>query len=180
MEISMEQIKEYNQKLKEYKDKKAKISAEIEYNSRELESLCKELSAELGMDVNPDNIEKIHNDFVQDIKKTLEYGNNIMREIAESEQQSVNADMINQQSVGMSEVNKQIPNQPIANTPLVNQPIPNQPMVNPQIPNPQINNPQITNPQSVLMGQAQGSMNEHSGDQVTNINMNGIQLQKLF
>ena len=55
--VDINQVKQYNEQLKKYKEQAAKIKVEIEMNTSELNRLCEELTAELGVQVTPDNIE---------------------------------------------------------------------------------------------------------------------------
>lgn len=79
--VDIAQVKQYNNLLKQYKDQATKISAEIEFNSKELNNLCSELSAELGIEVTPDNIEQVYNERVAKINSTLQSGMEILNRI---------------------------------------------------------------------------------------------------
>jgi hypothetical protein len=84
--IDVNQIKQYNASLKQYKDKAANLNAEIEYTNKELDALCKELTAELGVEVTRDNVEQIYNEQVEKINSTLQSGNAVLAKIAGEEQ----------------------------------------------------------------------------------------------
>lgn len=84
--VNLEEIKKYNSSLKMYKDKAASLNAEIEYNSKELDSLCAELTAELGTQVTRENVEQIYNDQVSKINSTLQSGTAVLSKIASEEQ----------------------------------------------------------------------------------------------
>lgn len=79
--VDINQVKQYNEQLKQYKEQAAKIKVEIEMNTSELNRLCEELTAELGVSVTPDNIEQIYNDRVEKVKNTLQSGTEIMNRI---------------------------------------------------------------------------------------------------
>lgn len=79
--VDINQVKQYNEQLKKYKEQAAKIKVEIEMNTSELNRLCEELTAELGVQVNPDNIEQIYNDRVEKVRNTLQSGTEIMDRI---------------------------------------------------------------------------------------------------
>lgn len=79
--VDIGQVKQYNATLKQYKDQASKISAEIDFNKKELESICAELTTELGVVVNPDNIEQIYNERVAKIQNTLASGTEILNRI---------------------------------------------------------------------------------------------------
>lgn len=83
--INIEAIKQYNNSLRAYKEKSAKLQAEIEFSQNELERQCKELSAELGIEVTPDNIEQILNEKVEKINKTIALGTEILDRIRAEE-----------------------------------------------------------------------------------------------
>lgn len=79
--VDINQVKQYNATLRQYKDQAAKIQAEIGFNRKELESICAELTAELGVSVTPENIEQIYNERVAKIQSTLASGNEILNRI---------------------------------------------------------------------------------------------------
>mgnify|MGYP003299366536 CR=1 FL=1 len=84
--VNLEEIKQYNSSLKQYKDKAASLNAEIEYTNRELDSLCAELTAELGVTVTRDNVEEIYKEQIEKINSTLQSGNAVLAKIASEEQ----------------------------------------------------------------------------------------------
>ena len=83
--INIEEVKKYNKSLKEYKDKSAKLNAQIEFNTKEIENSCKELSEELGIEVTTENIESIYEEYVAKINESLRVGNSILEKIREEE-----------------------------------------------------------------------------------------------
>jgi len=83
--LNLEAIKRYNEKLKEYNDKASKIQAEIDFNNREIESSCEELSKVLGLEVTKDNLIQVYNDRIEKIRSTLESGEAILRRVTEQE-----------------------------------------------------------------------------------------------
>jgi prefoldin subunit 5 len=83
--VNLEEIKRYNAALKQYKEKAASLNAEIEYTNRELDTLCSELTAELGIQVTRDNVEQIYNEQVAKINSTLQSGNAVLAKIASEE-----------------------------------------------------------------------------------------------
>lgn len=83
--INIEEVKKYNQSLKEYKDKSARINAQIEFNTKEIENSCRELSEELGIEVTTDNIESIYEEYVEKINESLRVGNSILAKIKDEE-----------------------------------------------------------------------------------------------
>jgi len=87
--INLDEVRQYNATLKQYRDKAASLNAEIEYNTKELNVLCEELSKELGKPVTKDNIEQIYMEQVQAINSTLQSGNAVLSRIA-NEEQSIN------------------------------------------------------------------------------------------
>lgn len=80
-QLNVEEIKAYNKSVREQKDKASKIRAEINFNNGELERLCKELTAELGVEVTVDNVEEIYNQYVEKINSTLNSGKEILKRI---------------------------------------------------------------------------------------------------
>lgn len=87
--IDINQVKQYNASLKQYRDKAANINAQIEFNKKELNKLCAELTAELGVEVTESNVEQIYQEQVEKINNTLKSGNTVLAKIAEEEQKLV-------------------------------------------------------------------------------------------
>ena len=83
--INIDAIKQYNASLKEYKEKSSKLRAEIEFNQKELTRQCSELSAELGIEVTPDNIQQILQDHINKINNTVSVGTEIIERIRAEE-----------------------------------------------------------------------------------------------
>lgn len=110
--VNLEEVKQFNVSLKQYKDRAATLNAEIEYTNKELDSLCAELTAELGVQVTRDNIEQIYNEQVAKINSTLQSGNAVLAKIA-SEEQALSA--------GGAAVTQSVTAQPVAQaTPVAN------------------------------------------------------------
>lgn len=84
--IDLNQVKQYNASLKQYKDKAASLNAEIEYTNKEIDALCAELTTELGIQVTRDNIQQIYDEQVSKINSTLQSGNAVLAKIASEEQ----------------------------------------------------------------------------------------------
>lgn len=86
--INLEDVKKYNASLKVYQEKAAQTVAGIDYNTRELTRLCAELTAEIGVQVTPENVAQIRNERVQSIQNKLSVGNDILNRIRTSEEQA--------------------------------------------------------------------------------------------
>ena len=84
--VDLNQVKQYNASLKQYKDKAASLNAEIEYTNKEIDILCAELTSELGIQVTRDNIQQIYDEQVAKINSTLQSGNAVLAKIASEEQ----------------------------------------------------------------------------------------------
>lgn len=84
--IDMNQIRQYNQSLKEYREKAASINAQIQFTRQEMEKICAELTAELGTEVNEGNIEQIYAEQLDKINTTLNAGTAVLQKIAREEQ----------------------------------------------------------------------------------------------
>lgn len=84
--VDLNQVKQYNTSLKQYKDKAASLNAEIEYTNKEIDALCAELTNELGIQVTRDNIQQIYDEQVSKINSTLQSGNAVLAKIASEEQ----------------------------------------------------------------------------------------------
>ena len=92
--IDLGQVRQYNSALKTYKDQSASLNAEIEYTNNEIESLCVQLTQELGIQVTRDNIEQVYNDEVAKINSTLQSGNAVLAKIASEEQNRANSNTV--------------------------------------------------------------------------------------
>lgn len=126
--VDLNQVKQYNETLKIYKDKSAKLSAEIEYTTKELDRLCLELTSELGIQVTTDNIEDIYNEQVEKINSTLKSGNAVLAKIASEQNGEAynNKNIsqqkpISQQQITQSPVQQSIPVEPVTISQINNQ-----------------------------------------------------------
>lgn len=117
--INLEEVKQYNATLKQYRDRAASLNAEIEYTNKELDALCAELTAELGKPVTRDNIEQIYNEQVASIQSTLQSGTAVLSKIASEEQNAANAAQPVAQTVS-TPVAQPVGVAPVVNTPPVN------------------------------------------------------------
>lgn len=99
--VNIEEVKQYNSSLKQYKDQSARLRVEIEVNTKELTQLCNQLSAELGVEVTTENVEQIYKEQVEKINNILETGNTILHKI-ESESNSGQSMGLKQGSMGMT------------------------------------------------------------------------------
>ena len=79
--ISLEDIKRYNNKLREYKQMASELKARIDFSRSELEKQCREISNELGYEVTPDNIEEVYREVVKKVQNTLKHGQEILERI---------------------------------------------------------------------------------------------------
>lgn len=84
-ELDIDRIKTYNAELKKYTDKAANLKAEQTFIKNDVEKLCAELSAELGMQITPDNIEQVYMERVAKIENTLRTGEEILGRIKAEE-----------------------------------------------------------------------------------------------
>lgn len=83
--VNIEQVKEYNKSLKEYRDKAAKVQAGIEYSEKELARICAELTSALGVTVTPENIEQVRDEYITRINSVLATGTDIINRIRSEE-----------------------------------------------------------------------------------------------
>lgn len=159
--VNLEEVKRYNASLKQYKDRAATLNAEIEYTNKELDSLCTELSAELGITVNRENIEQVYKEHVDKINYTLQSGNAVLAKIASEEQSIANGQSAvqqPQQMVGQQQV--------VGQTPVMNQ----SQVVTPQAPVQAVGQTPV-NPQATFNTQpVQGSV---FNGQTANAGVNG-------
>lgn len=92
--IDLSQVRQYNSTLKTYKDQSASLNAEIEYTNNEIDSLCAQLTQELGIQVTRDNIEQVYKDEVAKINSALQSGNAVLAKIASEEQNRANSNTV--------------------------------------------------------------------------------------
>lgn len=88
--INMAEVEQYNKQLKAYKEKYANLKAELGFLQKEVLSACEELSADLGTNVTPDNIEQVYMSQMRKLETTLTSGNMILKRIMEEEQRVLN------------------------------------------------------------------------------------------
>lgn len=155
-DIDVGRIKQYNEEYKKCKEKAMQLTAERDMNKKEIESLCRELSVELGVDVTPENVGQIYNERVAKINADLALGESIINRIKNEEAQPHNLvqpqqvqqskpvsqvkptitppNMISQQVQPQAPV-QQTPVQPVTQAQPVMQQTPVQPVMQPTMPN---------------------------------------------
>lgn len=101
--INIDEVKKYNASLREYKEKSSQLRAELEFSEKELIRQCAELTAELGIQVTPENIKTILSERISKINNTMEVGNEILNRIKAEE-------------AGVASMQSQIPTAPQAQT----------------------------------------------------------------
>jgi len=114
-DINIEEVKRYNASLKQYKDQSATLAAEIQFNEKELNSLCEQLSTELGVQVTPTNIEQIYEEQVSKINTALQTGNTILQKIAQESANPV-ANSAVASTIASQAIN--VPGTPVMETPV--------------------------------------------------------------
>lgn len=88
--VNIEQVKQYNASLKQYQDKASQVKAGIDFNKKELDRLCKELTAELGVEVTPENVMQVRQEHIDKINNMLKVGNEILGRIRSEEEAASN------------------------------------------------------------------------------------------
>lgn len=88
--LSIDEIKQYNAELNKRKEESARLTAEINFNKEELVRKCAELTKALGREVNPDNIEEIHKEYVESLRNKLDKGKAVLNKISTGEISGVN------------------------------------------------------------------------------------------
>ena len=81
MAITTDEIRKYNEKLNECRQKKVKLETELEVSKREIDKLCAELSNELGITVNQDNIGQIYREYMEKLENKVKSGMEILNRI---------------------------------------------------------------------------------------------------
>ena len=120
--VDLNQVKQYNASLKQYKDKAASLNAEIEYTNKEIDALCAELTNELGIQVTRDNIQQIYEEQVSKINSTLQSGNAVLAKIASEEQAASTV------ATPVTPVAPVAPVTPVAPTPVMQTAVPTPPV----------------------------------------------------
>lgn len=118
MNLTTEQIKNYNKELKEHQERLANARSRKAVHEENLANECKLLSAELGIEVTPENIEQIYMEQMSKIEATVATGTEIMQRIKAEEQQIQVQNQLNQaQNMNQGQVQNQgqqfggVPNQ---------------------------------------------------------------------
>ena len=133
--VNIEEIKKYNASLKQCRDRAASLNAEIEYTNKEIDNLCNELSAELGITVTRDNVEQIYNEQLEKINSTLQSGNAVLSKIANEESgeagQQVIGSVVPQETVAPAPQQDVVapPLPPMPEAPVTSAPVFTQPQV---------------------------------------------------
>lgn len=83
--INIEEIRQYNNQLKAKKEQASTLAVTVDVYTRELDNKCSELSKELGIEVTPDNLEQVFEEFATKLEKTLETGKAVLKKISEEE-----------------------------------------------------------------------------------------------
>ncbi len=81
--LDIERIKRYNDNLKREVARSAQLKAELEFNTNELNRLCQELSDDLGIEVNEQNIELVYTELVKKIENNLQVGEEMLDRVKE-------------------------------------------------------------------------------------------------
>lgn len=121
--INIDEVKQYNANLKKYRDMSSKLQAEKQFLLNEIETECKALSAELGIEVNSSNIEQVKEDLCSKINSSLQSGNTVLAKIASETQAQTQATGA---SIGAGQVYggvTQIPTQSTMEQAITQQPI---------------------------------------------------------
>lgn len=136
-DINLEEVKKYNANLKQYRDRAAQLKAEIDFNNKEIDAACAELSNELGVSVTRDNLEQIYAEQVSKINSTLQSGNAVLAKIASEENQTAQQAQVSQatpvaqsQSVTPQQATPVQPQPVTQQAPVFQQPVQPQPAVN--------------------------------------------------
>ena len=117
--VNIDEVKKYNASLKQYQDKASQVKAGIDFNKKELERLCSELSKELGITVTPENVMQIREERIAKIENTLKVGNEILSRI-KSEEEIANGTAVPSTPAGPTAtgIGMNIPSAPQFNTPV--------------------------------------------------------------
>lgn len=79
--IDVEKVRKYNEELKGLREQSSRLVVQIEMSSNELKTLCAELSAELGIEVNETNIEEVYESELSKLNMALNTGTAVLEKI---------------------------------------------------------------------------------------------------
>ena len=158
MSVDIQRVRNFNNELKGYKEKASKNEAEIEFNNREIKRICEELTVEMGMDVNPDNIADISKARMEKIINTLTAGEAIIERIRQEEAAEGNESLAGQQQV-KPQMQQQVQPQMTQAQPQVQQVQPQVQQVQPQVQQVQ---PQVQQVQPQMQQQAQPQVQQQA------------------
>lgn len=165
-QLNMEEVKQYNAKLKELKERENRLKIEKDMTQKNLEAACAELSKEIGEVVTPDNAEQIYNKLAAQINETLRSGNEIIARIASEEAEAQAGATMNVQNNIQAQANmvQQMAPQAQQSAPVMPQaPIQQAPVLG-AAPMPQVEMPQApmmntpVMPQAPVVGAGNGGM----------------------
>lgn len=81
--LSTDDVRKYNNRLKEIQTKYNQLQIQLNYQQQELDKRCRELSGELGEDVNPSNVKNIYEREMTKIQADMEFGEKVLDDISE-------------------------------------------------------------------------------------------------
>ena len=83
-QVDMNRIKDYNNELRQMKNKLQQEESELRFMSEQLEGLCADLSEEMKIAITPENIDIIAKQVIQNIENTLNTGEAVLSEIKQN------------------------------------------------------------------------------------------------
>lgn len=124
--INLDEVKKYNASLKQYKDQSAQLNAQKEFISKEIDTMCAELTKELGIPVTRDNAEQVCSDLCTKINNSLASGNVVLSKIASE----MNKPVTQAQAVVAETASQVVQSAPVAPGSAVSEPVAVAPNVN--------------------------------------------------
>lgn len=123
MSIDINAAKQYNEALKQARANASQLEAERAFIRKEIDTLCTELSAEIGENVTIENVESVLEKYAAKIESTVNTGNivlaKIQTELANSAQAATASPQMNVQQQAV-EVQQSAPVAPAVDTPVQN------------------------------------------------------------
>lgn len=98
--IDINVAKQYNATVKAYRDKANQLQTEIKINKEQLQNACKELSVELGIEVNESNLREVLEQQEAKIQTTINTGTAVINKIKAEQSGNVNASTMTGNTVG--------------------------------------------------------------------------------
>lgn len=83
--MEIERIEQFNARLKGLQQQAAQLQSSVNFHKARLEETCGQLTKMLGIEVTPENLNKVYEDYMKKVENTVNTGEEIMRRIDSQE-----------------------------------------------------------------------------------------------